>query len=313
MKYAFLFSGQGAQYPGMGQELYASKPLYRATVDEASNILGYDMSEIMFSDDGRLNQTAYTQPAMLTMSWGLTRLMQEEGFNNPAAVAGLSLGEYTALLASETLSFSEVLPLIEKRGQFMSEAVPDGKGAMAAVMNIAVSKIEEVCQHLQKDRQEVFIANYNMPLQTVITGEYHAVVKAKELLEKEPRSKVVMLNVSGPFHSPFMQPAAQKLERTLATLVFAPMTCPIYSNVTGRPMTESELKALLVKQVMSPVHWQQTIENMIADDINVFIELGPGKTLTRFVKKINRHVQVMHVEDEQTLEKTCLKLRDLGG
>lgn len=299
MKTAFVFSGQGAQYIGMGQELFNQEEIVQETFKEASEALGYDMAELCFSENDRLNETMYTQPAILTVSIAFYRLLQARGYQ-PDVVAGLSLGEYSALVASGVISFKEAVQLVTKRGKYMAEAAPSGTGKMVAVMNADRSLIEECCQKAS-DLGIVSPANYNTPQQIVIGGEIPAVDKAVELLIEAGVKRMVPLKVSGPFHTALLKSASEQLAKELEKINFAEMTIPVISNTTAQIMEQAEIKELLEKQVMSAVRFADSIETIKKMNVDVIIEVGPGKTLTGFIKKIDKEIQTARVEDEKTL------------
>lgn len=303
MKIAFVYSGQGAQYLGMGQEFYETFPTYRSIIDQGSAILGYDLQDLMVNQEAKLNETVYTQPAILAMSVALTAVLKEELNLEPTAVAGLSLGEYSALIASQALSYEEGIALVEKRGRFMTEAVPAGVGAMSAVMGLSREVVEATCAEASS-KGLVIAANYNMPTQIAIAGEVAAVAYAEELLTAKGARRVIRLNVSGPFHTALLKPAADQLAVALGETTVSEMQLPVVTNVTGQVIpTQAEIVPTLVKQVMSPVYWQDCVETLIADGYDTFVEVGPGKALSSFIKKINKNVTVQNVDNLKTLEK----------
>lgn len=305
MKTAFLFSGQGAQYPKMGEELYHQEAIVRETFEQASTILGYDMAELCFTENERLNQTEYTQPAILTVSTAFWRLLDAQGIEADA-VAGLSLGEYTALVASGALDFQTAVALVQKRGRYMANAAPAGVGKMVAVMNTPAETIEEIC----KEASQVGIvtpANYNTPQQIVIGGEAPAVDKAVELLQAAGTKRVIPLNVSGPFHTALLEPASQQLAQELAQITFDELQVPVISNTTAQPMQQDQIKELLTLQVKSPVRFYESIATLKQLGIRQVIEIGPGKVLSGFMKKIDKEIQTARVEDSQTLADTLAR------
>ncbi|MCA5011362.1 MULTISPECIES: ACP S-malonyltransferase [unclassified Enterococcus] len=299
MRTAFVFSGQGAQYSGMGKELFDKEKIVQDTFEEASDVLGYDMAELCFTENERLNETMYTQPAILTVSIAFFRLLQAKGYR-PDVVAGLSLGEYSALVASGAISFKQAVQLVAKRGKFMSEAAPSGTGKMVAVMNADRSLIEECCLKAS-EFGIVSPANYNTPQQIVIGGEVTAVDQAIELLTEAGVKRMIPLNVSGPFHTALLKPASEKLAAELDQIEFTEMMIPVISNTTAQVMKQAEVKQLLEQQVMSAVRFADSIETIKKMDVDTIIEVGPGKTLTGFIKKIDKEIQTARVEDEKTL------------
>lgn len=302
MKIAFIYSGQGSQYSGMGKELYDNFDCVKATFDKADEVLDFKVTDMCFGEDERLNETEYTQPALLTMSVALTRLMAEKAINADY-VAGLSLGEYSAHVASGSFDFEEAVKLVRKRGKFMTEAVPKGVGAMCAVLNLDADKIQEACNEVAEIGR-CMIANYNCPGQIVIAGDKAAVEKASELVIEKGAKRAVMLNVSGPFHTSLLKPAADKLNAELKNMDIKDMNIPVITNLTAEIVNDkADIIDILTNQVMSPVKWEQSVRKMLELGVDTFIELGPGKTLSSFVKKVTRDVAVYNVEDIKTLEK----------
>ncbi len=305
MKTAFLFSGQGAHYPKMGEELYHQEAIVRETFEQASTILGYDMAELCFTENERLNQTEYTQPAILTVSTAFWRLLDAQGIEADA-VAGLSLGEYTALVASGALDFQTAVALVQKRGRYMANAAPAGVGKMVAVMNTPAETIEQICKEASQ-AGIVTPANYNTPQQIVIGGEVPAVDKAVELLQAAGTKRVIPLNVSGPFHTALLEPASQQLAQELAQITFDELQVPVISNTTAQPMQQDQIKELLTLQVKSPVRFYESIATLKQLGIQQVIEIGPGKVLSGFMKKIDKEIQTARVEDSQTLADTLAR------
>lgn len=298
-KTAFLFAGQGAQKLGMASDLYEAFPIVREIFDTASRILGYDLRHLIDHDEEKLNQTRYTQPAILTTSIAIYRLLLERGYNADL-VAGLSLGEYSALVASEALAFEDAVALVAKRGEFMETAAPAGTGKMIAVMNMDASVIEEACQKAS-EKGIVTPANYNTPGQIVIGGEVEAVGQALEFLKEAGAKRLIPLKVSGPFHTALLQPASEKLAVELEKIVFRPFNIPLIGNTEAKVMTESEVKSLLARQVMEPVRFYESIETMKKLGLTEVIEIGPGKVLSGFMKKIDKTIPTTTVEDLASL------------
>ncbi|WP_285119424.1 ACP S-malonyltransferase [Lactococcus petauri] len=295
MKTAFLFSGQGAQKLGMAKDLYDEFDIVRETFDQASQVLGYDLRELIDNDETKLNETQYTQPAILTTSVAILRLLSEQGIK-PDLVAGLSLGEYSALVASGALDFAEAVALVAKRGQYMTEAAPTGSGKMVAVMNTEAALIEEICEQAA-ERGIVSPANYNTPAQIVIGGQAEAVDYAVELLKEAGVKRLIELKVSGPFHTAILKPASEKLAKELEQVNFNSFKLELISNTTAKVMKGSEVKELLTRQVMEPVRFYESIETMKALGVQRFIEVGPGKVLSGFIKKIDKEASFTNVED----------------
>ena len=293
-KRVFMFPGQGSQYIGMGKDFYDNFQTAKQVYEAASEAAKLDVAKLCFEDDGsgRLNQTAYTQIAMLTTEAAILAVLKEQGVTADAA-AGLSLGEYGAILAAEVMAPEDVFALIKKRGAYMQNAVPTG-GAMAAVLGLDAETIREVCEDTFG---EVFVANYNCPGQTVITGEAGAVDRASAACKEAGAKRVIPLKVSGPFHSPLLQEAGQKLAKALEKTAIAEPKIGYLSNVTADYVTEPEkIRSLLALQVCHPVCWQQTVERLIADGADEFVEIGPGKSLTGFLRKINRDVTSVSID-----------------
>lgn len=298
-KTAFMFPGQGAQYIGMGKEFYDVFPMCREIFEKAGKAAGLDVVSLCFEENEQIHITEYTQIAMVTVEVAILKALEEKGIKADVA-AGLSLGEYGALVASGALVMEDAFALVRKRGIYMQEAVPEG-GAMTAVLGLDTDTIEKICEDTEGI---VSVANYNCPGQTVITGEAAAVLAAAEKCGQAGAKRCISLKVSGPFHSPMLAGAGEKLGKELEHVEIHPISIPYIANVTADYVTDAkDVKPLLKKQVSSSVKWQQTIERMIADGVDTFIEIGPGKTLSGFMRKINREVRVYNVEKPADLER----------
>lgn len=304
-KIAFIFPGQGAQYVGMGLDFYEQVPVCREVIDLASEASGLDLTEICFTENDKIHVTEYTQIAMLSVSVAILEALKEKGVRSDVN-AGLSLGEYGALVASGVMKMEDAFALVRKRGIYMQEAVPEG-GAMSAVLGADASLIEEICAQTEGI---VSIANYNCPGQIVITGEADAVARAGEALKEAGARRVMPLKVSGPFHSAMLKGAGEKLAEELKHVEVQEFTVPYVTNVTAEYVTEpSQVKDLLARQVSSSVRWQQSVERMIADGVDTFIEIGPGKTLTGFMKKIDKSVKAFNIQKLEDLDRVVEEVK----
>ena len=296
-KTAFIFPGQGAQVCGMGQDFYEQTKTGREIFDRASGLLGFSMPELCFEKNDRLDITEYTQAAMVTTSVAMLRVMEEQGYRADVAAG---LGEYCALAAAGVMSDEDAIRTVRERGILMQEAVPAGVGGMSAVLGMNAEEINAVVDPIAN----VQVANYNCPGQIVISGLKEAVEEASEKLKEAGARRVIPLNVSGPFHSYLLEEEGRKLGSFLDQIEICRPQIPYVANVTAQYVTEAaEVKPLLIRQVSSSVRWQQSVEAMIADGVDRFVEIGPGKTLSGFVKKINRQVTVLNVEKLEDLEK----------
>lgn len=307
-KIAFIYPGQGAQVCGMGQDFYEQTESGRKVFDLATELLGFSMPELCFTENDRLDITEYTQAAMVTVGIAMTKVLMERGLK-PDVTAGLSLGEYCALYTAGVLSEADAIAAVRQRGILMQEAVPVGQGAMAAVLAMEAASIEEVLSNMEG----VQIANYNCPGQIVISGKKEAVELACEKLKEAGAKRTVMLNVSGPFHSCMLESAGEKLGKVLENVEIRKPVIPYVANVTASYVTdETEVKPLLEKQVSSSVRWEQSVRAMLADGVDTFIEIGPGKTLAGFMKKIDRTVTVMNIEKLEDVDKAAEALGICG-
>ena len=304
-KIAFIYPGQGAQVCGMGQDFYEQTETGKQVFDLATEILGFSVPELCFTKNDRLDITEYTQAAMVTTSIAMTKVLEEKGVK-PDVAAGLSLGEYCALYAAGAMTEKDAIATVRQRGIFMQEAVPVGQGAMAAILAMDASAIEEVISGIDG----VQIANYNCPGQIVISGKKEAVETACEKLKEAGAKRAIMLNVSGPFHSRMLTGAGEKLGEVLEQVEIHPLSIPYVANVTAEYVTDAaDVKPLLMKQVSSSVRWEQSVRAMLADGVDTFIEIGPGKTLAGFMKKIDRTVKVLNIEKLEDVDKVVEEVR----
>jgi [acyl-carrier-protein] S-malonyltransferase len=309
-KIAFIFPGQGSQAVGMGSQLANLYPEVQAIFDKADEKLGISLSSIIFEGpQEQLTLTVNTQPALLTTSIAIYEKFKQSGII-PDFVAGHSLGEYTALVAAESISFEDGVYAVRKRGEFMEEAVPAGLGAMAAVLGMEAEQLEEVTTIVTNEGNPVQLANLNCPGQIVISGSAKGVELASLLAKEKGAKRVIPLEVSGPFHSSLMKPAADKLRDTLNGIEINEAKVPVIANVTALPVTEAdEIKEKLVEQLYSPVRWQQSVEKMVELGVDTFIEIGQGKVLAGLVKKIDRSLKTFAVYDEDSLTATIESLK----
>ena len=312
-KVAFVFPGQGSQKVGMCKDFYDNYACAKKVFEEADDALGFSISKLCFEGpEEDLRLTKFTQPAILTCSMAVLAVMREHRLECKIA-GGHSLGEYSALVAAGVINLQDAVVAVNKRGQFMQEAVPVGEGAMAAVMGLTPDEIVAICQQVEKECGEAVQAvNFNCPGQIVIAGATKAVEKATEALKAAGAKRAIPLPVSAPFHSTLMKPAADRLKEVLDKMEFCDAQFPVVANVTAEPVTKAEeIRALLVKQAASPVKWEMSMYRMIKDGFDTFVEVGPGKVLTGFTRKIDRGMNALNVEDMASLEKTLAYFKEV--
>ncbi len=299
---AYVFPGQGSQSVEMGKDLYDNFPVARQIFEEADNALGFNLSEMCFEGTAEdLALTANTQPAILTVSTAAFRTMENQGFPMPDFVAGHSLGEYSALVAANAMSFTDAIKMVRKRGTYMQEAVRIGTGAMAAILGLDLETIENACREAANG-QVCSPANINSPLQTVIAGNAEAIDRAIEILKERGAKRAIKLNVSAPFHCELMLPAQERLAKDLQGINFFDLSVPIIENISAQANTNGEkVGEALTEQVSKPVRWAQSIEKLIGNGVETFVEVGAGKILSGLIKQINRDVRCLNVEDSKSL------------
>ena len=304
-KIAFIFPGQGAQKAGMGKDFYDTFETSKAIFDQASEWLSLDMKELCFTENDRLDLTEYTQAALVTTCLAMEKVVEEKGLY-PDVTAGLSLGEYCAIEVAGGMSIQDAVTTVRKRGILMEQAVPAGQGSMAAVLGMDADKIEAVTDAIEG----VSIANYNCPGQIVITGVKAAVEEASVKLKESRARRVLPLNVSGPFHSAMLEDAGKELAQVLENVELSPLKIPYVTNVTAEYVEDfHETKALLAKQISSSVKWQQSVETMIKAGVDTFVEIGPGKTLAGFMKKIDKTVKVYNIQTVEDIDKVIAEIK----
>ncbi|SDX98611.1 ACP S-malonyltransferase [Thermoactinomyces sp. DSM 45892] len=309
-KIACLFPGQGSQKVGMGKEIAESFVEAKQVYREADEVLGYSLSGLCFEGpEDTLRLTEHTQPALLTTSLALYEVFRQSGIR-PDFVAGHSLGEYSALVVAGVLSLRDAVATVHKRGTFMEEAVPAGVGAMSAVLGCERDVLDEICSSVSVAGNIVEPANYNCPGQIVISGHADAVRAAGEKALEAGARKVVPLTVSGPFHSSLMAPASKRLADTLQAIEFQEAKVPVIANVSASPITQpAEIRESLIRQVAAPVLWEDTVRTLLDQGVDTFIEIGPGNVLSALVKKVNRRITMLPIQDPETLQKALEQLR----
>ncbi|WP_440601633.1 ACP S-malonyltransferase [Bacillus safensis] len=309
-KIAFLFPGQGSQKIGMGKDLFDQEAVSKAVFEEADNTLGFDLSSMIFEGDAEeLTLTYNAQPALLTTSIAILKKFEESGIKADYA-AGHSLGEYTALVAAGALSFKDAVYAVRKRGELMNEAVPAGEGAMAAILGLDKAALVEVTKEVTESGHRVELANLNCPGQIVISGTAKGVELASEKAKEKGAKRAIALEVSGPFHSALMKPAAEKFTDVLSKLDIADAKTPVISNVTADIVTSrDDIETKLIEQLYSPVRFEESVERLIDLGVTTFIEIGPGKVLSGLVKKVNRRLTTISVSDQETIEAAIQTLK----
>jgi [acyl-carrier-protein] S-malonyltransferase len=309
VKTAFVFPGQGSQFVGMGKDFYNHVPAARELMEEANEVLGYDLANICFNGpEETLKLTENTQPALLVHSTMALKILRENGIDSIVA-AGHSLGEYSALVAAGALKFNDAVRLVRLRGKFMQEAVPVGVGTMAAIIGLSIEALQEVCNQVSKESCIVQPANLNSPAQTVIAGHKEAVEQASAKALEVGAKKAVPLPVSAPFHSTLMKPAEIKLQKELEQTEFFDLSFPVITNIEAKPITKGiDARSALVKQVCSPVRWSKTMKVLTDLGVEQVVELGSGKVLSGLIKRFNRNINCYQVADRETLSETLTAL-----
>lgn len=312
---AFVFPGQGSQYPGMGRDLYEQFPSARAIFDTADRVLGYPLSQLCFQGPAEeLRMTYHTQPAILTVSVALNALLQEAGIQ-PSVVAGHSLGEYSAHVAAGSLSFEDAVRLVRRRGELMHSALPAGEGTMGAVLGLERGQVEALCRQVMDEQPGWVVepATYNCPGQVVVAGHTPAVQRVLELAEAAGSRRTQLLEVSGPFHSSLLKPAGDALAAELAGVAWNDPRYPLVTNVTGQVVHRaSQAVQMLVEQVYKPVLWEDCVQTMIGMGVTAFVEVGPSRVLTGLIKRIDRRIPCYPVEGREDLEKLLALVKGDG-
>lgn len=298
-KIAFVYPGQGVQIAGMGKDFYEQSNISKAVYEKADEVLDFKVSDICFQENEKINNTEYTQAALVATYIAMTEEIKNRKVY-PDVTAGLSLGEYSALVAAGGMKVEDAIKVVRQRGILMNRAVPQGEGTMAAILGMTADEIDSAIDGIK----DVSVANYNCPGQIVITGKKQAVYDAMKVLEEAGARRCVELNVSGPFHSEFLLQAGAQLAEVLEEVQLRPLAIPYVTNVTGEYVLNIEqTKELLVRQVYSPVRWEQSVRNMIEDGVDTFIEIGPGKTIAGFLRKIDKSVSCINISKYEDLEK----------
>ena len=307
-KIAFLYPGQGSQTVGMGKDFYENSTLSKEIFDRASELLGFDVAALCFEKNNLLDRTDYTQAALVTTCIAMTKAIEEAGLT-PDITAGLSLGEYCAIETAGGMDFDDAVKVIWRRGNLMHHAVPDGSGGMAAVLGLSGEQVKAVTD----TRDDVTIANYNCPGQIVITGKKDGIEQLIPAIKEAGARRVMLLNVSGPFHSPYLKEAGETLADTLNDVQWHTLKIPYVTNVTAEKIEDISLSAdLLKQQVYSSVLWEQSVRNMIRDGVDLFVEIGPGKTLSGFMKKIDKTVPVYRIGTWEQMEQVIDQIKELS-
>ncbi len=311
-KIAFIFPGQGSQQVGMGQEFVEQNVQSAEVFKQADERLGYPLSSIIEEGpEETLTRTENTQPALLTTSIAILKALEQYDIR-PDFTAGHSLGEYTALVASKALTFEDAVYAVRRRGMFMEEAVPAGKGAMAAILGMDAEQLESITDRITAEGDSVQLANLNCPGQIVISGSKEGVDKASEAAKEEGAKRIIPLQVSGPFHSELLKPAAEKMADVLDELTITDAEIPVVANVTAEPVTGAdEIRSKLIEQIYSPVRWEETVRYLLDEGVDTFVEIGPGKVLSGLVKKVHRRATTVAISDPESLEAAVKKLKEV--
>ncbi|MDX8380940.1 MAG: ACP S-malonyltransferase [Ghiorsea sp.] len=304
-KVVFFFPGQGSQSKGMLSDFIANEPVVTSTFEEASDVLGYDISALVVEDaESKLDQTEYTQPALLTASTALARLWTERGGLMPSQVAGHSLGEYSALVTAGALAFSDAVSLVAFRGQAMSKAVPAGVGKMAAIIGLDDAVVVDLCAQASDEKHKVWAANFNCPGQLVVAGHAEATEKLMVIAKEGGAKRALPLAVSAPSHTPLMQDAANAMQEKLSTIAVESPVCPVWSNARAATLTEAEdIRQALVEQLVSPVRWTETIQQLTLQGVTSAVEMGPGKVLSGLVRRIDKNINVASILNSDLMDK----------